>query len=112
LSEVRASIPSEALKWEVDLLARKEDVRALRDSVLAKLKYSVGKDPLLAGDRDWFVATALAVRDRIVDRWLDSTTTVHTQRRKHVYYLSLEFLIGQLLTDALNNLGLTELMRE
>jgi len=96
----------------VDLLARREeDISTLQRSVLAKLTYSVGKDPLLAGDRDWFVATALAVRDRIVDRWMNSTRLAHTQRRKHVYYLSLEFLIGQLLADALNNLGLTELMR-
>jgi starch phosphorylase len=92
-------------------MTRQDDAATLRRSVLEKLTYSVGKDPVVAGDRDWFVATALAVRDRIVDRWMTSTRLTNTQRRKRVYYLSLEFLIGQLLMDALNNLGLTESMR-
>ncbi len=111
MSELRASTRRDAVASRVDFLTRKDDIATLRSSVLAKLTYSVGKDPVVAEDRDWFVATALAVRDRIVDRWVNSTRLTNAQRRKRVYYLSLEFLIGQLLMDALNNLGLTELMR-
>jgi hypothetical protein len=58
------------------------------------------------------MATALAVRDRIVDRWIDSTRTTYRDARKRVYYLSLEFLIGRLLFDALCNLSLTDAARE
>ena len=83
----------------------------LRDTVLARLTYSVGKDQAVATNRDWFMATALAVRDQMVDRWMDSTRATDAQDRKRVYYLSLEFLIGRLLFDSLNNLGLTEQMR-
>ena len=46
---------------------------ALRRLIVAKLTYATGRDPLVASDRDWFVAAALALRDRIVDRWLQST---------------------------------------
>ena len=88
-----------------------EDVAALRDAVIAKLTYAVGKDPIVASQHDWFLATALAVRDRIVDRWFASTRTAYREKRKRVYYLSLEFLIGRLLNDSLNALGLTESMR-
>ena len=88
-----------------------EDVAALRRAVVGKLTYSVGKDPLVATDRDWFVAAALAVRDRIVDRWMQSTRATYADNRKRVYYLSLEFLIGRLLIDSLNNLNLLEPMR-
>ncbi len=88
-----------------------EDVASLRRAVVAKLTYSVGKDPIVASDRDWFVATALAVRDKVVERWMPSTRTAYNKGRKRVYYLSLEFLIGRLLADSLNNLGLTETMR-
>ena len=42
------------------------------DLVVAKLTYATGRDPMVASDRDWFVATALALRDRIVERWLSS----------------------------------------
>ncbi len=96
---------------QIALPAQDEDVAALRRSIIAKLAYSVGKDPVAASDRDWFVATALAVRDRVIERWMTSTRATKAAEKKRVYYLSLEFLIGRLLQDSLNNLGLTETMR-
>ncbi len=93
------------------LPSQDEDVATLRRAVIAKLTYAVGKDPIVASDRDWFVAVALAVRDRIVERWFPSTREIYAKSRKRVYYLSLEFLIGRLLLDSLNNLGLTDQMR-
>jgi starch phosphorylase len=95
----------------IPLPAQDADIVTLRRTLVAKLTYAVGKDPIVASDRDWFVATALAVRDRIVDRWMPSTRAIYLEGRKRVYYLSQEFLIGRLLFDSLNNLGLTELMR-
>ncbi|MDB5511086.1 MAG: glycogen/starch/alpha-glucan phosphorylase [Enterovirga sp.] len=81
------------------------DVRVLRNAILDKLRFSVGREPSSARDHDWYVATALAVRDRIIDRWLDSLSRSASTGRKHVYYFSLEFLIGRLFVDALSNLG-------
>jgi starch phosphorylase len=95
----------------IALPAQDEDIATLRRAVVAKLAYSVGKDPIVASQRDWFVAVALTVRDRIVERWFPSTRAIYAAGRKRVYYLSLEFLIGRLLLDSLNNLGLTEPMR-
>ncbi|MBN9511244.1 MAG: glycogen/starch/alpha-glucan phosphorylase [Alphaproteobacteria bacterium] len=95
----------------IALPAQDEDIATLRRAVVAKLTYSVGKDPIVASPRDWFVAVALTVRDRIVERWFPSTRAIYAAGRKRVYYLSLEFLIGRLLLDSLNNLGLTEPMR-
>ena len=87
------------------------DTATLRRAVVAQLTYAVGKDPVVATPRDWFVATALAVRECIVDRWIPSTRATYAGGSKRVYYLSLEFLIGRLLFDSLNNLGITEAMR-
>ncbi|HUN41718.1 MAG TPA: glycogen/starch/alpha-glucan phosphorylase [Acetobacteraceae bacterium] len=95
----------------IALPAQDEDVASLRRSIVAKLTYSVGRDPIVASERDWFIATALAVRDRIVERWVPATRAAYTQGRKRVYYLSLEFLIGRLLYDSLNNLSLVEPIR-
>ncbi|MET0180205.1 MAG: hypothetical protein ABW194_06935, partial [Novosphingobium sp.] len=80
------------------------EAAALRRAIVAKLAYTVGKDPVAARARDWFLATALAVRDRVIDRWMTTTRGLKAERRKHVYYLSLEFLVGRLLRDSLNNL--------
>jgi len=88
------------------------DAEGLRAAILAKLTYQLGKSRQAAGDRDWFIATALAVRDRIIDRWLDATRAAYDQGAKQVYYLSLEFLIGRLLRENVSNLGLTEPVTE
>ncbi|MBV9078810.1 MAG: glycogen/starch/alpha-glucan family phosphorylase, partial [Methylobacteriaceae bacterium] len=93
-------------------LAPSDSVADLRDAILAKLRYAVGREPSAARDHDWFMATALAVRDRIVDRWLDSLARGAEPDRKQVYYFSLEFLIGRLLTDSVTNLGLAETVRQ
>ena len=84
---------------------------ALRDEVLRRLAATVGKDKAAASPRDWFIAAALAARDRVVPPWFATTKANYQQDRRRVYYLSLEFLVGRLLMDALTNLGLTEAMR-
>lgn len=87
------------------------EVTALRDAVLRRLTYSVGKTPATAGEYDWYLAVVYATRDRIVEGWMESTNAAYVHGPKRVYYLSLEFLIGRLLNDALTNLGLTDAMR-
>ena len=87
-------------------------VENLKAAVLSKLAYAVGKTTPDASQRDWFLATALAVRDRMVQGWQHSYEKTNTVGTKRVYYMSLEFLIGRLMFDALTNLGLMEPMRE
>ena len=103
--------PNRAAAAAIALPAQDSDVVATRRALVAKLTYAVGKDPIIASPRDWYIATALFVRDRIVDAWFPSTREIYITKRKRVYYLSLEFLIGRLLFDALNNLGLTDTVR-
>src|SRR4029077_11699442 len=84
--------------------ASDEDIEQFKRTVLAKLTLFVGKNPSNATDRDWFVATTLSLRDRVIHRWLE-VDREHTARGdKSVYYLSLEFLIGRLLNDVACNL--------
>ena len=71
----------------------------------------VAKDPAHARDHDWLIATSLAARDRIIDRWSETTRRTYRDGRKRVYYFSLEFLIGRMLFDALSNLGLAATAR-
>jgi starch phosphorylase len=78
----------------------------VKSAILAKLRLAVGKDAGMATRRDWYKAAALALRDRIVHRWLTAEKESYDAGAKRVYYLSLEFLIGRLFTDALNNMGL------
>jgi starch phosphorylase len=90
-------------------ILQKED---LKRRILERLVYSVGKDVEHAVPHDWCVALTLAIRDRLVDQWMDTTRRVYQERRKRVYYLSMEFLIGRLLGDTISNLGLTDVCRQ
>jgi starch phosphorylase len=82
------------------------------DAVLRHLIYSVGKDASHAVERDWCVALSLAVRDRMVEGWIDTTRRIYQQKQKRVYYLSMEFMIGRMLEDSLTNLGYLQEARE
>lgn len=79
-----------------------------RDALLHHLKYTLGKDPVHAQIRDFRVALSFVVRDAIVDPWFAATRRTYGQGSKRVYYLSMEFLIGRLLEDAIVNLRLDE----
>jgi starch phosphorylase len=76
-------------------------VEALRHSILERLIYSVGKDVGSATQRDWMFAVFHAVRDRIVKRWRETIQHSRQQNVKRVYYLSMEFLTGRALVNAL-----------
>ncbi len=93
-------------------VAHDAEIEALRKAIVAKLNYAVGKTVGGAKDLDWFMAVALAVRDKIVDGWRDSYDRTNAAKTKRVYYMSLEFLIGRLLFDGMTNLGIKDTMRE
>ncbi|CCG88906.1 glycogen phosphorylase [Erwinia piriflorinigrans] len=83
-------------------------VDALKHSIAYKLMFTLGKDPALANKHEWLNATLLAVRDRMVERWLRSNRAQLSQDVRQVYYLSMEFLVGRTLSNALLAMGIYE----
>jgi len=94
------------LATAVDGSRTRADVSEIKGAILEKLTLTIGKEIAAATQRDWYNATALALRDRITRRWLATDNASFRHGRKLVCYLSLEFLIGRLFTDALSNLEL------
>ena len=82
------------------------DPESLRHYVANRLLYSVGKDPVTATRADWYLALAQFSRDRLVERWMQTTRKQYEGKVKRVYYLSMEFLIGRALTNSLMATGL------
>jgi len=79
---------------------------------LEHLEYTLGKDKYSASRYDIYNALAYAVRDRMVERWLDTQQTYYNSDQKRVYYISMEFLMGRALENSLINLGVYDEFRE
>jgi glycogen phosphorylase len=79
---------------------------ALQASLEDHLTYSTSKYPITATDRDWFESAALTVRDRLVERWMESMQSYYQADAKRIYYLSLEFLVGRTMSNAMLNLNI------
>ncbi len=68
------------------------------------LKYLLAKEPDTATPYDRYLSLAYAIRERLVENWMDTQKTYRSQKVKRVYYLSLEFLIGRTLGNSILNL--------
>ena len=87
-------------------------VDALRRAMVDRLVYAVGKDLQSATQRDWLYAIFYVVRDRIMNSWRESLAQARDQDAKRVYYLSMEFLTGRALTNAMLAAGIYEPLRQ
>ncbi len=85
------------------------DAKSLAEDFLSHLQYTLAELPGHV-DSEWepYVALALSVRDRMVERWISTQDRYYKEDVKRVYYLSLEFLMGRTLGNSLVNLGLMD----
>jgi starch phosphorylase len=86
-------------------------VNQLQQAIADHLRYSLGRLPAVATLHDYYRALALAVRDRMQERWVNTAQTYFDLKRKVACYLSAEFLMGPHLGNNLVNLGLEEAAR-
>jgi starch phosphorylase len=78
--------------------------KAFIDSFNMHLHHTLARDRYEAADYEKFQAIAYAVRDRLIDRWIKTQQTYYKRNVKRIYYLSLEFLIGRSLGNAVLNI--------
>lgn len=84
------------------------DVAHLEQRIVRGLIYILGKDPVETQQRDWFQALAYVVRDALIAQWMESMRSYYLNDSKRVYYLSMEYLMGRTLGNAISNLGATD----
>lgn len=84
------------------------DTESIRRAIADRLTFTIGKDTLTATQLDWLNSVSYAIRDRLIERWMNTMRSYYACDTKRVYYLSLEFLIGRTLLNAMLNLGIEQ----
>lgn len=80
------------------------DSYSISNQFAENLEFRLVRDRITASGDDAYFALSLAVRDRLVRKWLRTQRQYYQQDVKRVYYLSLEYLMGRLLGNALINM--------
>ena len=87
-------------------------VQAIKRAVLDNLTFHLGRMQRLATPHDYYMALAYAVRDRLLQRWMQTHEAYAKHEVKVACYLSAEFLVGPHLGTNLINLGIEDAVRD
>lgn len=88
------------------------DTAALRQSILDHLHFTLARHENDATTDEWWLATCHAIKDRLLDRFMKTQRTHNKSKVRRAYYLSMEYLMGRLLTNNLFNSGYQDMVRD
>ncbi|KAG8830805.1 Non-essential glycogen phosphorylase, partial [Serendipita sp. 399] len=94
--------------WKAGLRGVDEAVTEITKSVVHHVQTSLARQAYNLDNLGAYQATALAVREDLIINWNQTQLTYTRVSPKRAYYLSLEFLMGRTLDNALLNLGLKD----
>lgn len=106
--------PSVTLKKKSDntVSGNKVQSKAFKDGVkeniMKHLQFSLAREQISATKRDWWIATCLMARDKILSQYIRTQKTHHMTNCRRMYYMSMEYLPGRMLRNNLINLGIME----
>ena len=84
------------------------DSPTLRSQIDRKLLCALAAEPTRASKADLYQALSFVARERLAQRWVDTQNTDRDDKARRVYYLSMEFLIGRAMNNALSALDLRD----
>ncbi|SUC03406.1 glycogen phosphorylase [Pasteurella canis] len=87
-------------------------VESLKKTIVSKLIFLIGRSPKEASQRDWLNATLYAVRDFVTEGWITTARQARSEETRRVYYLSMEFLIGRTLSNAMLAEGVYDIAKQ
>ena len=89
-----------------------EDVESFKKSIVYKLIFLIGRSPDEASQRDWLNATLLAMRDLVTEGWISTAKEARDTKARRIYYLSMEFLMGRTLSNAMLSEGMYDTAKQ
>ncbi len=84
------------------------DKKDLTDDFKHYYGYRLGRDQTCRSPHYAYEALSMTISDRLIERWKNTNTTYRKQDCKRAYYLSMEFLMGRMLSNAMLNLNITD----
>jgi starch phosphorylase len=111
-SEVKAVSPKTSKRNPKNKVTADIKLPPIKQALQQHLIFSTFKTSDAATPRDWYEAASYAVRDHVVERWVKTAESYYRDDPKRVYYLSLEFLIGRMLSNSALNLGINDELKE
>ena len=88
------------------------DPKSIQKSIVTHIEYTLARTRFDLDKHELYQGAALSVRDRLLEAWNDTQVNIKINDPKRIYYLSIEFLLGRLLQNALINLDLEEKYKE
>ena len=84
----------------------------ITEAIQSNLRYTIGNWDGKPSAYEVFRALGLALRPFVVDQMIETANRHRSAKSKRMYYLSMEFLIGQSLANTVSNLGLMDVCRK
>ncbi len=104
--------PVKEKMWELMDAYLPRDKLSIQRSIVNHIEYTLARTRFQIDENYIFQGTALSVRDRLLEQWNDTQMYMRINNPKKIYYLSIEFLLGRLLQNALVNLELEDRYRD
>ena len=103
---------SKTKMWELMDVYLPRDRLSIQKSIVNHIEYTLSTPRFDINEGYIFQGTALSVRDRLLEAWNDTQLFIKINNPKKIYYMSIEFLLGRLLQNALINLDLEKCYKD
>ena len=104
--------PAKEKMWALMDTYLPRDKLNIQKSIVKHIEYTLSKTRFDVNSQYFFQGTALSVRDRLLEQWNDTQLFIKIKNPKKIYYLSIEFLLGRLLQNALVCLDLEKCYKD
>jgi len=98
--------------WELMAEYIDDEIPTIQKSIVQHVEYTLARNRFNFDKSSCYLATALSIRDRLIESWNDTSKHFSLEDHKRVYYMSLEFLMGRAMQNALVNLNLESRYRD